>query len=99
VNKNVKTCMSIEESNICHHYTNCTCLLFQSYIKEMSNVSDVLGLQNCYKFCIKPSNTGTVLGILFNHFIFPSHFIKINITLKGLITLKPIVENLPLKHY
>jgi hypothetical protein len=45
------------------HHANCACL-FQSYIKKVSNNSEVLGLQNCYRFCIKPSNTGTVLGML-----------------------------------
>ncbi|KDR08609.1 beta-secretase 1-like [Zootermopsis nevadensis] len=36
----------------------------QSYIKRVSNNSEVLGLQNCYKLCIKSSKTGTVLGVV-----------------------------------
>ncbi|XP_069696307.1 beta-secretase 1-like isoform X2 [Periplaneta americana] len=36
----------------------------QSYIRKVSDKSEALGLQNCYKFSIESSNTGTVLGVV-----------------------------------
>jgi hypothetical protein len=42
--------------------------MFQSYIRKVSDDSDLLGVQNCYKFLIESSETGTVLGKPVNPF-------------------------------
>lgn len=36
----------------------------QSYIRKVSDDSELLGAQNCYKFFIESSKTGTVLGVV-----------------------------------
>jgi hypothetical protein len=51
--------------------------MFQSYIRKMSDDSDLLGAQNCYKFLIEPSKTGTVLGKHINHLTAGSYRITV----------------------
>lgn len=36
----------------------------ESYIKKVFDHSETSGSQNCYRFCIEPSETGTVLGVV-----------------------------------
>ncbi|PSN29455.1 Beta-secretase 1 [Blattella germanica] len=36
----------------------------QSYIRQASDNTEAVGVQNCYKFSVESSNTGTVLGVV-----------------------------------